>query len=115
LKLYKEGIEKAPDHDPYGLKFLLHFGLSQVFLDQNQLDDSKIHLEIALRSEVRRAERLPWAYLQLADIADKQKNANLVCSALQSVIAADRSATEKTGASEHITPLSQKYHCTTGH
>ena len=115
LKLYKEGIAKAPEDDPYGLKFLLHFGLSQIFYDQNQLDDSKTHLEIALRSAVRRPERLPWAYLQLADIADKQKKAELVCSALQSVIAADRSATEKTGASEHIATLSLKYNCSSGH
>ncbi|MCI0605489.1 hypothetical protein L0156_21100 [bacterium] len=111
IKLYKEGIEKAPDRDPYGLRFLLHFGLSQVLFDQSRWQDSRTHLEIALRSTVRRPERLPWAYLQLAEIGDKQENAELVCSALQSVISADRSATEKTGASEHVARLSLKYNC----
>jgi tetratricopeptide (TPR) repeat protein len=115
MKLYKEGIEKARDQDPYGLKFLLHFGLSQILYDQSQLDDSKTHLEIALNSPVRRPERLPWAYLQLADIADKQRNADLVCSALKSVILADRSAAQKTGASEHVAPLSLKHRCSVPH
>lgn len=108
-KLYEEGLRKLPATDPHGVTFLMHYGFAALLFDQNELELSRRHLELALSAPVKRPERLPWAYLRLAEIADQQNDSQLVCSSLKSLVTADQSA--KTGATEHAGALSKKHRC----
>ena len=109
--VFTEELQRLRATDMYGVAFLLHYGLSDALFQENAFDQSRKHLEIALNLPVTRPERLPWAYLQLAGIADKQNDRDLVCSSLKSVLIADQSAMQKTGATEHTEALSKKHSC----
>ena len=110
-EMYEEGLRNLPNPDPHGLTFLMHYGLGVMLFYENKLEESRKHLEAALSAPVLRPERLPWAYLRLAEIADKQNDPKRVCSTLQSVLSSDRSLPEKSGATEHTGELSTKHGC----
>ena len=110
-ELFEQGLRNLPSQDSYGVMFLMNYGFAHLLFDENDLEKSRKHIEAALRAPAQRAERLPWAYLLLAQIADKTKNSTLVCSSLQSLLKADQNAPQKTGAVEQSVDLARKHSC----
>jgi tetratricopeptide (TPR) repeat protein len=101
-KQFEAALARAPEKDLFGLRFLLEYGLGQALTELNRIDEAKTHLQAALSSHTRRADTLPWVYVQLAKVAKKLNDEALLKWAADAAIAADSAAGGRTGAVEEI-------------
>jgi hypothetical protein len=101
------GLEQVPELDRYGLRFMLEYGLAAVLMEKDKMDEAKVHIEAALVSPMRRAETLPWVYVQLATAAKKLNDEATLRWAVKAVAAADAAAGGRTGAVEEVRTILQ--------
>ena len=98
-------MAQIPEPDEYGLRFLLEYGLARAYTDQEKYTEARGHIMAALQSPVRPREILPWAYVQLAIIAQKTKDESTFKSAIDAVMAAEAKAGRRTGAADRVHTL----------
>lgn len=105
IREFNAGMSRIPEPDEHGLRFLLEYGLARAFTDQQKYTEAREHILAALQSPVRPREILPWAYVQLATIAQKSKDQTTFKLALDGVIAAEANAGRRTGAVDQALTL----------
>lgn len=105
IQEFRTGLAQIPEPDEYGLRFLLEYGLARAYTDQEKYTEAKGHIMTALQSPIRPREILPWAYVQLAIIAQKTKDESTFKSAIDGVMAAEAKAGRRTGAVDRILTL----------
>jgi tetratricopeptide (TPR) repeat protein len=93
-------LRNVPQPDAYGARFLYEYCLARVYFEQNQVNDGKMHLDIALESPSRDLETLPWAYYGLGLVAQATHDDGLLRFAVEAATSADSVAEVKTGAAE---------------
>lgn len=102
---FAAALERVPEQDRYGLRFMLEYGLAQILIDQNKMGEAKTHIQAALASPTRRADVLPWVYVQLATVAKKLNDEATLRWAVNAVVTADTAAGGRTGAVEQARSL----------
>jgi hypothetical protein len=105
IQEFRTGLTQIPEPDEYGLRFLLEYGLARAYTDQEKYTEAKGHIMVALQSSIRPREILPWAYVQLAIIAQKTKDESTFKTAIDSAMAAEAKAGRRTGAADRILTL----------
>ncbi len=75
--------------DAYGARFMLEYGWARVFIVQKKWIEAKTHLEAALASPSRRADQLPFVYLQLARVAKQLNDTATLRRAIDGALTAD--------------------------
>lgn len=102
---FKDALGQMPERDRYGLRFMLEYGLAQSLIDQNKMGEAKPHIQAALASPVRRADILPWVYVQLATVARSLNDEVTLRWAVDAVVNAEDAAGGRTGAVEQVRSL----------
>ena len=74
-------------------------------MEKDKMDEAKVHIQAALVSPMRRADTLPWVYVQLATAAKKLNDEATLRWAVKAVAAADAAAGGRTGAVEEVRTL----------
>jgi tetratricopeptide (TPR) repeat protein len=105
IQEFKTGLARIPEPDEHGLRFLLEYGLARAFTDQQKYSEAREHILLALQIPIRPREILPWAYVQLATIAQKTKDQPTFELALDGVTAAEANAGRRTGAVDQALTL----------
>lgn len=105
IQEFRTGMAQIPEPDEYGLRFLLEYGLARAYTDQQKYTEARAHIMAALQSPVRPREILPWAYVQLAIIAQNTKDESTFKSAIDAVMAAEAKAGRRTGAADRVHTL----------
>lgn len=96
----KAALRNVPQPDTYGARFLYEYCLARVYFEQNQINDGKMHLDIALESPSRDPDTLPWAYYGLALLAQATHDDALLRFAVDAATSADSAAGGNTGAAQ---------------
>lgn len=102
---FKDALAQMPERDRYGLRFMLEYGLAQSLIDQNKMDEARPHIHAALASPVRRADILPWVYVQMATVAKSLNDEVTLRWAANAVVNAEDAAGSRTGAVEQVRSL----------
>jgi len=105
---FKSALDLVPSPDQHGLRFLLDYGLAEALIQQDKFQEAKAHVMAALTGPVRRAEVLPWVYLQLAKASKQLNDQSTLEWAVKAVISADAAAGGRTGAVEEALALMVK-------
>ncbi len=95
---YREALEDRGEADPYGLRFLLHFGYAQLLTDQGTYEQARSQIDSALSSRPRPLEVLPQAHYQRAIIASKIGDLSTLRRAVADAVASDAALAHPTGA-----------------
>ncbi|MEW6730844.1 MAG: M1 family aminopeptidase [Acidobacteriota bacterium] len=104
-KEFKDALAQIPERDRYSLGFMLEYGLAQSLLEQHKEDEAKPYIQAALLRPIRRADILPWVYVQLATVAKRLNDEVTLWWAVNAVINADDAAGGRTGAVEQVRTL----------
>lgn len=104
-KEFNAGLDHVPVPDSHGLRFMLEYGLAQSLIDRKKMDEAMPHIRAALASPVRRADILPWVYLQMATVARRLNDEVTLRWAINAVVTAENAAGARAGAAEQARSL----------
>jgi tetratricopeptide (TPR) repeat protein len=102
-EVFKTALERIPASDPYAARFMFEEGWARVLQGDKALTKDKkfnamkTHLEKALASPTRRADRLPWVYFLLATVAKQLNDEATLRWAVEGAISADNALGGRTG------------------
>ncbi len=92
----KKALNQLTDPDLNGARFMYEYGLAQIWSQRKMPKEARQHIEVALASPTRRADKLPWVYVELARIAKETNDENTLRMAVNAAIA----TSEITGQAE---------------
>jgi tetratricopeptide (TPR) repeat protein len=83
----KKALNQLTEPDLNGARFMYEYGLAQISSQRKMPREAREHLEAALASPTRRADKLPWVYVELARIAKDTNDENTLLAAVNAAIA----------------------------
>lgn len=107
IAAYTAGLGRlpAPADDRYGVRFLLEAGYGRVLQGKGAMVEARKHLEAAVAAPKPAPQRLPWAYVRLAQIAAAQHDPDAVARYAQAAVAAEASLGRSVGAAAAVAAL----------
>jgi len=84
----KKGLNQLTEPDLNGARFMYEYGLAQISSQRKMPKEARKHLEAALASPTRRADKLPWVYVELARTAKETNDEITLLAAVHAAIAA---------------------------
>jgi hypothetical protein len=103
--LLRAALADVREPDLIGARFAIEHGLSRVLLEKNDAIAARTHAEEALRAPTRRADLLPWVYLDLARLAQAGGDSARARWAAQAAITAEAAAGQASGVAEEAKTL----------
>ncbi|MBA3321840.1 MAG: hypothetical protein H0T45_10405 [Pyrinomonadaceae bacterium] len=102
---FRQALEGVRMPDAYGARFMLEYGWARVFIVQKKWIEAKTHLEAALASPSRRADQLPFVYLQLARVAKQLNDTATLRRAIDGALTADANVGGCSGVASQVRAL----------
>jgi hypothetical protein len=102
---YTAGLGRLATDDRYGVRFLLEAGAGRALQLKGALAEARTHFEAAVAAPVRLAQRLPWTYVRLAQIAAAQHDADAMARYAQAALAAETALGRSVGAEAAVAAL----------
>jgi len=90
------------------VRFRLHVGYARAFRNRDKLAEARAQLRAAVAERVRPPDLLPWAYANLAMLADKEGDRTAVVGYAKAAITAETSAGVDVGAAAFVAALAAK-------
>ncbi|HLK61248.1 MAG TPA: M1 family aminopeptidase [Chthonomonadaceae bacterium] len=105
LPIFMEGLRALPEHDIYGVEFLLRYQVGGYHRRAGRLEEARHEYELALACPVRPAQELPYIYLRLAQVAKAQGDTARLLWAVHNAESADLALEAPTSAGEEAHQL----------
>ena len=83
----KEALNQMTEPDLNGARFMYEYGLGQISSQRKMPKEAREHLKAALASPTRRADKLPWVYVELGRIAKETNDEITLLAAVHAAIA----------------------------
>jgi len=96
--LYVAGLARVPQDDRHGVRFLLEAGYGRLLRATGDLAQAKEHLAAAVAAPVRPADKLPWVYVSLAQIASTEHDRDAVARYARAAEQAEHASGQTLGA-----------------
>ena len=105
LKTFQEGLKHLSELDIHGVEFLLRLYIGWIYQEANKFDDAKREYDLALAVPIKLSEYLSRLYLNVAQIAQEQKDYNRAIWASKNVLAIEKSLNKETGKTSQAKQL----------
>jgi len=105
LALLDAGLARVPEVDRYGVRFALELSYGSLLRKTGDLPQAKLHLAAALAAPVRPADKLPWVYVTLAQIAATEHDRDAVARYAKAAVDAEAASGHPLGAAATATAV----------
>jgi hypothetical protein len=107
IMAFRAALQTAPPatRDPYGVRFLLEYGLGRALSDSGAAAEALPHFEAALAAPSVHPQTLPFVWIAIARVGRQLEDEELVGRAVREALAADSAAGGRTGASAEAREL----------
>ena len=105
LKTFQEGLKHLPETDKYAVEFLLRLCIGWIYQTTDKFDNAKTEYDLALELPIKSSAYLPQLYLNVAQIAQKQKDYKRAVWAAKNVLITEKSLNKETGKSRRAKQL----------
>lgn len=89
LAIFREGLTRVPEPDPYGVEFLLRMRIGWIAQEAERFDEARAEYERALELGARDTDQVPQLYWNLAETCRAQGDLERALWAARNVLSAD--------------------------